>query len=86
MSKEMRYVEFSLTPHNTCRVFVHKGMIEENEQFHLLMDTLCIWGGPDWYDETHKSWEFDLKYADDMKKYAELHNRTFEYGHCEWDV
>jgi hypothetical protein len=80
----MNRIEFSLTPNNTCRLFIYNGILVNNPSLTTLLDSLSIWGGADWHNDTHStfgnedpytSWEFKLEYADDLKKFADQYSR-----------
>ena len=71
MSKEMKSIELSETPHNTCRLFVDRQVLRKNKDLDFLLDGLSIWGGADWTDDTHTAWEFDLSLYDKLRKFKE---------------
>ena len=34
-----------------------------------LLDSISLWGGADWKDDTHIAWEFDVSFYNELKKF-----------------
>jgi len=88
MKEEMDYVMVQTTPYNTVRMFMLKTIFEQENQDHLilLLDSLSIWGGSDWKNDTHVAWEFEKEMASKLKKFAINHNMKFQKGNCAFDI